>query len=373
MIQSAWRITSRGSSRHNRAVTARDLARLRLHNQRITTQAHTPGEAVRRLGAVQAQDYLASLWAVGLRVAGATERTVQQAIAERNIVRTWPLRGTIHWVAAEDVWWMLNHFAQRVIATRAARYRELELDAETFAKSGKVLEQSLQGGRSLRREAVYAELAAVGISSKNGRGMHILGYHAHAGLICFGPYALKQPTFVLLEEWVPRPAIPSREEALAELTRRYFVGHGPATLKDFAWWSGLGLAEARKGLEAVRGELEETAFNGQTYYFKPATPAESEFDTHLLPAFDEFVVAYANRDAVLEAAFSRRYHDGGGVLRPVVVVDGQVVGVWRRVLTAKAAKIALEAFHSLSKTQLDSVALAAQRYGAFLGRPAELT
>jgi hypothetical protein len=200
------------------------------------------------LGAVQAQDYLGALWAIGLRLRAA-ETAIEQAIATRSIVRTWSMRGTLHFVAAEDVRWMLGLLAPRSLASSLGRLRALELDQAVFNRSRDLFIAALSGGKQLRREAMLELLASANISPGGQRGIHILGRLAQEGLICFGAREGKQHTFALLEEWVPQAMLrlgpKSRDEALAELARRYFTGHGPATLPDFVWWSGLTTSEAR--------------------------------------------------------------------------------------------------------------------------------
>lgn len=352
-------------------MTATDIARLRLHNQLITRPVlENPGDVVRHLGAVQAQDYLASLWAIGLRLPKATEADIEQAITERQMVRTWPMRGTIHYVAPEDVRWMLGLLTPRVIARSAGRYRELELDQQVFARSREVLTQALQGGKALSRNAIYEALGRAGISTASSRGLHILGHLAQQGLICFGPRAGKQPTFVLLDEWVPKSRTLGREEALAELARRYFESHGPATLQDFMWWSGLTAAEAKAGLGAVEGELAQVRLEGSGYWFAQGPRAKGTPPTaHLLPFFDEFLVAYKDRSAALEALYLRQVNAGGGLLNPTVVLEGRVVGTWKRTLKKNAVQVALSLFAPLGKAQIQAIEAAAERYRGFLGLP----
>ena len=221
-------------------MTGSDIAQRRLGNQSIAPAASlTPGEVVKRLGAVQAQDYLGALWALGLRMQRAVEADIEQAIANREIIRTWPMRGTLHFVAAEDVRWMLALLTPRILARAARRHQQLALDEATFARSETLFTNALENGRSLTRNQMMDVLEQAGISTKGQRGYHILGWAAQNGLICFGPRQGKQHTFVLLDEWLPSGKSLSREEALAELAHRYFTGHGPATIQDFIWWSGL--------------------------------------------------------------------------------------------------------------------------------------
>ena len=229
----------------------------RLRTQRLAGAGFsTPADVVRWFGAVQAQDYPGALWAVGLRTAGATEADVEQAVAARAIVRTWPLRGTLHFVAPEDVRWMLTHFAPRTIARAALRFRQLELDERTFARAAAVFVKALHGGRAVSRPRLYELLERAGIATRDNRGLHILWRCAHDRLICFGAREGKQQTFALLDEWVPPARTLDRNEALGELARRYFTSHGPATLADFTWWSGLSAADARAALASARSQLQ---------------------------------------------------------------------------------------------------------------------
>lgn len=352
-------------------MTPAEIAIRRLYNQHLARLRFAQaGEVVRWLGAVQAQDYPASLWAIGLRLPQATVASVEQAVAEGTVVRTWPMRGTIHYVPAEDARWMLKLLTPRVIARSAGRYRQLELEEAMFSRSRQALARALQGGKRLTRPALYRVLEAAGISAAGGRGLHILGRLAQEGLICFGPRQGKQPTFVLLEEWVPASRALEGEEALAELARRYFRSHGPATAQDFAWWSGLSLTEARRGLELVRAEFTHTSLDSAVYWFAEGSPIEEGPPTaHLLPWYDEYLVAYKDRSAVLEPAYARQVNAGGGLLNPTVVIEGRVVGTWKRTLEKKALTLRLELFEKLDEVRRVWVAGAAGRYGRFLSLP----
>ncbi|MBF6593482.1 MAG: AlkZ family DNA glycosylase [Thermaceae bacterium] len=347
-------------------MTLSDIAHLRLHNQHLTRPVfNKPGEVVRSLGAVQAQDYLASLWAVGLRLPNATEADVEQAIANREMVRTWPMRGTIHYVAPEAARWMLGLLTPRVIARSAGRYRALELDDSVFSHSRRVLEKALQDGKLLTRGAICKLLEAEGIVTAESRGLHILGHWAQKGLICFGPRAAKQPTFVLLDRWIPRSKTLERDEALAQLARRYFKSHGPATLQDFAWWSGLTVADAKVGLEPVKPEFTHADVNDVTYWFIDNV-GSGEIAPQLLPFFDEFLVAYKDRGAALEPSHTPKVNAGGGLLNPTVVLNGRVVGTWKRTFKKDTVFISLNLFMPLSKVQTQAVHAAAERYGRFV-------
>jgi Winged helix DNA-binding domain len=350
-------------------VTPGDIARIRLSSQLIAEPTPEPPAAVvRRLGAVQAQDYLGALWAIGLRQRAATEGAVERALADRTIVRTWPMRGTLHIVAAEDVRWMLELLTPRVVAGSAARHRELELDARVFARSGELFLRALEGGRQVARPHLYEILNAAKISTAGSRGLHILGYHAQARLICFGAREGKQQTFALLDEWVPQAKAKEREEALAELAVRYFTGHGPATVHDFAWWSGLSVADARTGVELAKPRLTSGVIDDRTYWFAASAraPRARPERAYLLPAFDEYTVAYRDRSAVLDPALTKRVNAGGGMLNPTMVLGGRVVGTWKRTLTKASVAVGFMPFARLAKADHQAFAAAADRYAAFL-------
>jgi hypothetical protein len=353
------------------------ITQQRLLRQRIAGRKFaTPAEVVAWLGAMQAQDYLASLWAIGLRTRAATQAAAEQAIAERKIVRTWPMRGTLHWVAAEDVRWMSALMTPRVIAGSAARLqREHGLDDAVLARCRKIVVESLQGGQALTRGALYAALDAAGIATAQQRGIHITGRLAQEGLLCLGPRADKQPTFVLLEEWVTRHRAPARDEALAELAQRYFRSRGPATAHDFAWWSGLTLKDAQLGIELAGPELRQDNIEGKTYLLSGEAPAvvDDAGDAQLQPSFDEYLVAYKDRSATLEARFNRRVIGVNGLFNACVVVDGRVVGTWKRTLGKNFVAIALVPFRRLLKKEHAAVKAAAQRYGNFIGLPVRVS
>lgn len=356
-------------------MTTSEIARLRLRNQRLSSAPlASPADAARRLGAVQAQDYLGSLWALGLRLPRVTEAEVERAVADASVVRSWPLRGTLHFVAAEDLRWMLRLCAPRTVARAAHRYRQLELDEATFAKSRRVLARALRGGGRLTRPELAAALERAGIPTGGQRLIHLLNRSALDGVTCYAARRGKQFTFALLDEWAPADRRLRREEALAELAGRYFTSRGPATLRDFVWWSGLATADARAGLEAAGARLSREVFDGETYWLPSSAPAAREGApaAYLLPAFDEYTVAYRDRGAVLDSSHAPLVNAGGGVLSPVVVVGGRVVGTWKRELKRDSVIISTNLFAALRASGRRAVEEAARRYGEFLGLPAAL-
>jgi hypothetical protein len=347
-----------------------ELARLRLETQRISATTFTdPAEVVAWLGAVQAQDYLGALWAVGLRLARAREQDVERALADRRIVRTWPMRGTLHFVAAADARWLVDLLGPRAIAGAAGRFRALELDDATVARARRVLAKRLEAGTPITRGAAYDQLERAKISTAGQRGIHILWRLAHERLICFGPREGKQQTFVLFDAWLPRArALPS-EEALGELACRYFTGHGPAAVADFAWWSGLKVSDAHRAVALAGGRLQRVLAGGRPYWcgHAPAPPPAARGRAHLLPAFDEFVVAYADRTAAVAPAHQVHVNAGGGILNPTIVIDGRVAGTWKRRLSRREVVFAPAPFGALGAAKSRAVATALERYAAFLG------
>jgi hypothetical protein len=309
------------------------------------------------------------LWAIGLRTRGATETSIEQAIAERTIVRTWPLRGTLHFVAAEDARWMLDLCAPRTLARNSRRLkRDHGIDNRLVARSRKVLTDALRGSNCLSRPELYRRLESARIATTAGRGLHLLWWHAHEGLVCLGPRAGKQQTFTLLEEWLPATPPRSREQSLAELARRYFVSHGPATVRDFAWWSGLTATDTSIALEMIAKELLAETVDGQTYWQAcGAATTRAGRGCHLLPAYDEYTVAYQDRSAIMSSEVAARADSGHGIFHPAIVVDGQIAGTWSRVLQRESVAITCRLFARADRRQKAALATAAQQYAKFLG------
>jgi hypothetical protein len=332
----------------------------------------SPAEVVRWFGAVQAQDFLASLYAIGLRMRLGTQESVEEAIVNKSIVRTWPMRGTIHFVPPEDARWMLKLLARRGLSSNGAMYRRLGLTEAIFRRAHEVVAGALKGGKQLTRAEIYRVLEGLGIrTAGEQRGLHILGRLAREGLICFGPRRGKQHTFTLLEEWIPAGRQLQDDEALAELARRYFTSHGPATSQDFAWWSGLTIKDARAARDAVRTGLYAQYAEGQEYWsgFDPKSLTPTVGQGCLLPAFDELAVGYKDRRALLgdtpEGA-------AGAGLGPNIIINGQIAGSWKRTLARGSVVLELNLFAAVNKRQQAGLVNAAKQYGRFLGLPVTL-
>lgn len=324
------------------------IPQLRLaSHQLIESRCRTAADVVTALGAVQAQDYGSAVWAIGCRIPGSTEADIERAVRERTIVRTWPMRGTIHFVPADDVRWMLALLAPRVIKSTAARVRSLELDDAIFAKAERILVKAMRG-KWLSREDTLQTLERAGISTADGRGYHIIFRLSMLAVLCGGPREGKTQTFTLLDEWVPKSKSLSREEGLTLLARRFFTGHAPATAQDFAWWAGLKIAEAKAAHASIVTEL--------------VTPQAAD-STHLLPGFDEYLLGYKDRSAVLDAAHADKIVPGGnGIFLPMMVRNGRIVGRWKRTISKSGVRVTLEPF---VKTSLKPFDAAVERYVQF--------
>jgi hypothetical protein len=262
---------------------------------------------------------------------------------------------------------MLDLMAVRMNDKAAPRRAQLGVDDDALARSREIWQRSLEGGRILTRDAMMAALDDGGVPSANQRGYHILAHLAQEGLICFGPPQGKQQTFVLLDEWLPGARRLARDEALAELARRYYTGHGPATVHDLVWWSGLTVGEVREAIALAGSALVKETVGKTAYWTGEGAPGPVEgspaSSVHLLPGFDEYLLGYKERSAMLDPQHVERTHPGSnGVFRPVLVVDGRVAGTWQRTLRKKGVRLAVTPFAPLDDAVRPALAAAAARY-----------
>jgi hypothetical protein len=345
-----------------------DIAALRLSAQHIAQADFISAKAVvRHMGAMQAQDYAGALWSIALRTPHLTRVDVEKAIENREIVRTWPMRGTLHFLAAEDVRWMVGLLAPRAIALAAGRRKQLEIDDTVINKSKDIITEALAGGNCRTRIELCQILEQKGVKTAEQRGLHILHYLAETGLLCFGPHDGKQPTFVLVDEWLPPTPAKTREEALAELAKRYFISHGPASLRDFAGWGTMTMTDAKLALSLAASSLAEETVDGITYWFdpniKPATSA-----TFLLPGFDEYMLGYKDRSAALASEHANTIVPGGnGMFLPTVVQDGHVVATWKKTVRSKSQHILVTPFTASPAHELALLEPAVRRYEQYSG------
>jgi hypothetical protein len=348
------------------------LLRERLRNQSLAvSRLRTPGEVVAWLGAAQAQDYAGAKWALGLRAKGVTDAAVDQAFDEGAILRTHILRPTWHFIARGDIRWMLALSGPRVHAVNAYYYRTLGLDAAVFARSRAALERALAGGRQLTRVELAKVLQRAGVQADGPRLAYVMMHAELDAVICSGARRGKQFTYALLEERAPRAKVWPRDEALAELTRRYFSSHGPATLRDYVWWSGLTARDARAGM--AMSSLAQTTIDDRSYWFVPgrARVPSASASAHLLPNYDEYVIAYKDREPVVGSTrgIDARVPD---VFSHSLVVNGVLAGSWRRTASRDAVAVEVTPYIRLTASGTRALAVAAERLGRFLNVPAKL-
>lgn len=357
-------------------MNTRNITAARFNGLGITDSiGKTAEDVVKHLGAMQAQDYPGALWSLGLRLPGSTISDIEQAVADGSIIRTWPMRGTLHFVPAKDARWMLELLTPRIIRKAAGRERGLELDEVVFTKGFAVLSRVLSDGKPHLRSDLVVALESAGISTQDQRGYHILWRASQIGLICLGPMEGKQPTYVLFDAWVPQSTALSGDEAIAELARRYFLSHGPATEKDFAGWTGLSLTEARRGIQMLGSSFVHEVIDNIEYILPHDLSTKPTPSVVLLPGFDEYMLGYKDRSAALHSDHSDKIVPGGnGMFLATVVIDGQIAGTWKRIIRSKTMTITPALFpgRTIPVTHRPLLTAAAERYGSFIGRKALL-
>lgn len=374
-------------------ITSQSIIDRRLDNQQVGAGGFMrPESLVAWMGCMQAQDFAAAKWAVGSRLQHGTDAGIQQAFDEGKILRTHILRPTWHFVAPQDIRWMLALTAPRIKAFCAGMHRQLELDQAVFKKSNATLQKALAGNRQLTRKELLPLFRQAKIRTDELRLAHLLMQAELDGIICSGAMNGKQFTYALMEERAPGTKPMKPEEAVAELALRYFKSRGPATLADFSWWSGLTIADAKKGVEAYRSQFINEEVEGQHYWIHSAYPplapggssslhrrsstalpdmsdpfSHSMADAsalRVLPAFDEYTVAYKDRDLVLAPKHALR--SGNGIFKPILLKEGRIAGTWQRTIHKDHITITADLFRPLGRRQFKAAFIA---YGAFMEKP----
>jgi hypothetical protein len=352
-------------------VSARELLRLREFTQRIHPAASgTTTETVRHLLALQAQDFANGLWAVGIRTRGATRSDVLAALARGEVVRTLPMRGTLHFVASEDLRWMLSLTSRRTLQSTKTRFETLGLDAATLERSAALVLRELAGGQ-MGRDEFMKLLAGNGISPEGQRGYHVIFYLCQQSLVCWGPPSGTQQALVLVDDWIPARSLPTRDVALQQFARRYFASHGPATERDFAWWAKLTLTDARAAMAACADALTELTHEGSSYWIasselEAASGIRATGGVTVLPGFDEYLLGYQDRSLPLPTQHANRIVPGNnGIFLPMITAKGRVVGTWRRAAKSRAGAIEPEHFDSATEAEHAGFTRAAKGYSRF--------
>ena len=337
-----------------------DIPGQRLHNQKLSaTEFEKPADVVRWMGAVQAQEFHAAKWALALRMREATSAAIQDAYDGGEILRTHLMRPTWHFVTPADIRWLLELTAPRVNLRTGPNYRKYEVDDAVYRKSRPVLIKALQGGKQLTRAELKAALNRAAIDANDTvRMAHIMLRAELDGLVCSGALRGKQFTYALLEERVPVVPTISRDEALSQLTRRYFTSHGPATVQDFVWWSGLTTADARRGIAIAGDQLTTLKLAERVYWTGSLAQRPDPVSANLLPQFDEYNVAYKNRESP--------------TLGPTAIVNGKIIGPWTATIDPTSVLIRVTPSHDLTQSQRRLLAKAADSYGSYLELPARM-
>lgn len=365
-------------------LTAEQTLTLRMSSLLLRGRHGGPGRpadvagVVTWLGAMQAQDLASGLWSFGARMPGSTVADVTAALERREALRTWPMRGTVHFVPSRDAHWMLDLMGTRALAGAARRRAFLGLSDEVAERAVEVLGGALAGGGRLTRAQCLAALVAKGIDAAGQFSYHLLWYASQRGVLCIAPNLGNEQTFVLLDEWVPDPNRPSRDEALATIALRYFRGHGPTTAPDFAGWIGLTLTDARRGIAEAGTGLASVRVDGVEMYLDPtvldADPPPTDGDEVLvLPGFDEYLLGYKDRSLMLAPEHRVAVIPGNnGVFQATVVRDGRVIGTWKRTLTTTKVQIVVQPLARLGRADRATIAQAFEEYARFVARTPEI-
>lgn len=338
--------------------------------------AQTIARTVRHHLAMQAQDVGSARWSLGVRT-GALTADVEAAVEARLVTRSWPMRGTLHLMATEDVRWMCRLLNARMESTQRRRHDQLGLTARGVGRAREVLVDALSGGAALSRLDAFAALRSSGVDPDGQRGYHLLGRFCMEGLLCQGPAQGRQPTFVLLEEWVPFSWDPGRDEAMAALAARYVASHGPVTMRDLSGWTAQNLTFAREAVALAGDRVLTQDIGGQAFLVPPEPPEAPGAPrpvappaVRLLPGFDEYLLGYKDRSAMLTADEEQRVVPGkNGMFLGTVVVGGIVVGTWNRRTTPRLTTVTVTPFAPFSPSRKREVERAAAAYGRFLGSP----
>ena len=348
-----------------------EFGNYRLINQQVGgAKFKTAKEIVAWMGAMQAQDYAMAKWAIGVRLPGSTDSLIETAIDNGEVLRTHLLRPTWHFVSADAIHWMLALTAAKIKAAMNSREKQLGLTEDIFTKSNTIMGNALSGGKHLTRELLLAELKKAKIAVDENRASHLLARGELDGILCSGATQNGKQTYALLEERAPQTRILTREESLAKLAHCYFSSRGPATIQDFAWWSGLSLTEARRGLETTKADFISETIDSQKYWFpnSSGTPKVVQERVYMLPAYDEFIICYADRRAVVPYEEQSRLISDNGIFRPIIVIDGQVMGIWKRTIKKDQVLVEINLFKAPDKTGRNLIVAAARDYGCFLDK-----
>lgn len=347
---------------------------LRLKSQALTLENMQSSikNLVAHMGAIQAQDFAMCRWALGCRVDGVSALDVEAVFNAGDIIRTHLLRPTWHLVSADDLWWMLQLTAPQIKTSIRPRFIHWGFTDELLHRAYDVIQEKLSGNVHKTRDELMVDLAEKGINTDEGRAYHLMLWAELDGIVCSGAIKAKEQTYALIDERIKLKSNYTKEEAAAKLAERYFISHGAATLADFVWWSGLKVTDARKALEANTSQLDSFIIDKDVYWFLPKNQVLAENSCLLLPAFDEYIISYKNRDAVLKPEYGKHAISSNGIFKPVVVLDGQVVGIWKRTNKKAAIDLEFSLFTDIERRSKNLIEKTAKTYGIFEGKELNL-
>lgn len=352
-------------------MTLTDIANIRLFNQQITQSKFASAkEIVGWMGAIQAQDYAMSKWALGVRLPNATDQLIENAISNAEIIRTHVLRPTWHLVSSDDIYGLLELTAPRLKNASKSRLKELELTDEVLKKCYTIVEKTLFNGNHSTRDELASLFGKAQIATNDNRLSHIMFLAEMEGIVCNGSTKENKQTYALLSERVVKTKNFIKDEVLVQLARSYFSSHCPATLQDFTWWSGLSITEARHALEMVKSEFISETMGSETYWLTNSFPTfKNETTTvHLLPAFDEFLISYKDRTASLLMENHKRTVSNNGIFYPIVVINGQVSGLWKRIIKKNSVVVEVKLFEPVSPMLDQMIKEKIDTFGLFLNK-----
>ena len=356
-------------------MTQKNISNSRLISQGLVDPiSDSPKEIANWMGALQAQDFNMAKWAIGLRLRNPTEQKIDAAIDSAEIIRTHVLRPTWHFISSDDIYWMLDLTASKILSSMKGRNRQLELSSNVLKKANKIIEKVLTGNKNLLRRELVNEIDKAKIKTDNNRVSHILLNAELEGLICSGKMKDNQTTYALLNERVEKPKPIKKEEALYKLATKYFQSHFPATLQDFCWWSGLSFSDAKQALESIKDDFICEKLHQQEYWL-PHSFAPKKNDKEcalLLPAFDEFLISYKDRSAAILQQHHSRAFSNNGIFWPTIVIDGQVKGLWKRKIKKDTVVIEPNLFDNKSEKDTELIKKAAEKFGSFLNKKTEV-
>ena len=356
-------------------MTHSDISTIRAYNQQLNqSQFSTAKELVGYMGAMQAQDFPMARWAVGLRLAEATDKTIEAAYNNGEIIRTHVMRPTWHFVSPADIYWMIELTAPRIKPLLKSGDLKLELTPKLLNKCYQLIENELSSNGSITRGDLKQLFENAKINTDENRLSHIMMNAELDSLVCSGPLKNTKLTFALLSERVPHKQTLSKDESLAELAKRYFSSHGPATIQDFVWWSGLSVSDAKKSIEINKNILISETIENEVYWFSNLSSLQTNQSVvHFLPAFDEILISYRNRNAIINTSHNKKAISDNGIFRPIIVVNGHVAGIWRRATKKNRIEIEISLFFQHDNEIISLIEYEVSNYVKFINMPAQLT